>query len=74
MTIHTKPKTYCTIAVIYKTGASHASGLEPQTSDANGDITWTWMVGTRTTPGTWPIVVECGTGEITRVRTSFEVT
>ncbi len=74
VTIQTRPATYCAIAVIYKSGSSKAAGLDPQTSDAGGKITWTWKVGTRTTPGTWPIIVECGRNDITRVRTTFEVT
>jgi hypothetical protein len=74
VTVHTNPVTYCAITVVYKSGPSRAAGLEPQTSDATGNVTWTWKVGTRTTPGFWPIIVECGRGEITRTRTNFEVT
>lgn len=73
VTIQTNPGTHCTISVIYKSGPSHAVGLAPQTADARGNITWTWKVGTRTTPGTWPIIVECGRGEITRTQAAFEV-
>jgi hypothetical protein len=74
VTIQTKPQTLCTITVTYKSGPSKAAGLIPKTADGQGRITWTWKVGTRTTPGVWPITVECGQGDITRVRTSFEVT
>jgi hypothetical protein len=74
VTIQTKRGTYCAISVIYKSGPSHAAGLGSQTADANGRITWSWKVGTRTTPGVWPVVVECGRGDITRIRTTFEVT
>lgn len=74
VTIQTTPQTFCTITVTYKSGPSRAAGLVPKTSDNQGRITWTWKVGTRTTPGTWPITVECGQGDITRLRTSFEVT
>ncbi len=73
VTIRTNPGTYCSITVIYRSGPSRAAGLGPQTAGQDGNITWTWKVGTRTTPGSWPIVVECGRGEITRVKTSFEV-
>ncbi len=73
VTIQTKPNTYCVITVIYKSGPSKARGLEPQVADTQGKITWAWKVGTRTTPGVWPIVVECGREEITRLRTTFEV-
>jgi micrococcal nuclease len=56
----TSPNTGCTIEVDYKSGPSHAQGLVPKTSDAGGNVAWTWVVGTRTTPGQWPIYVTCG--------------
>jgi micrococcal nuclease len=74
VTIQTTPQTLCTITVNYKSGPSRAAGLIPKKSDSQGRITWIWKVGTRTTPGVWPIIVGCGQGDITRVRTSFEVT
>ncbi|SRR5579871_1054208 len=73
VSIQTRPQTSCSIAVIYKSGPSRAAGLVPQVSDAHGMVTWSWMVGTRTTPGEWPIIIECGSNNITRVRTSFTV-
>ena len=73
VTIHTSPNTYCAITVIYKSGPSKAQGLGPQVADTYGKITWAWKIGTRTTPGVWPIVVECGKDQITRIRTTFEV-
>jgi micrococcal nuclease len=74
VTIQTSPNISCSITVIYKSGPSKAAGLEPKVSDSKGMVEWTWRVGTRTTPGEWPIAIECGQGNITRVRTSFEVT
>jgi micrococcal nuclease len=56
----TSPNTGCTIEVDYKSGPSHAQGLVPKTSDGAGNVSWTWIVGTRTTPGQWPIYVTCG--------------
>lgn len=53
--IHTKPGATATIQVDYLSGPSRAKGLYPQHADASGDITWTWKVGTRTTPGKWPV-------------------
>ncbi len=73
VTAQTTPYTYCVIRVIYRSGESHARGLEPKFADSRGRVSWTWKVGTRTTPGAWPIIIECGRGDITRVRTSFEV-
>jgi hypothetical protein len=63
--------TPCSIVVTYKSGPSEAAGLYPQRARA-GRITWTWTVGTRTTPGRWPIDVSCGAaGDL---HTSFVVT
>jgi hypothetical protein len=53
-----KPAT-CKIIVMYKSGSSHASGLYPKHT-AHGLVSWTWMVGTNTTGGRWPIYVFCG--------------
>jgi competence protein ComEC len=57
LTAKTAPGADCTITVYYKSGPSSASGLEPQTADADGMVSWTWKVGSRTTHGTWRIVV-----------------
>jgi hypothetical protein len=51
--------TSCAIVVTYKSGPSSAAGLYAQRARA-GRISWTWTVGTRTTPGRWPIDVSCG--------------
>jgi hypothetical protein len=61
----------CSIVVTYKSGPSSAAGLYPQ-SVHSGRISWTWTVGTRTTPGRWPIDVSCGAAG--SVHTSFDVT
>jgi hypothetical protein len=60
----------CSIIVNYMSGPSHAQGLYSKRS-AHGRISWTWMVGTRTTPGRWGIVVSCGSAGT--LRTSFVV-
>jgi hypothetical protein len=65
------PSRTCSITVYYKSGPSHAAGLYPKRPIA-GRVSWTWKVGTRTTPGRWPIVVSCGSGGT--LRTSFVVT
>jgi hypothetical protein len=58
--VKTGARVYCTIEVVYKSGASTAAGLVPKTSSASGAVSWTWKVGTRTTAGTWSITVSCG--------------
>ncbi|BCJ85894.1 thermonuclease family protein [Effusibacillus dendaii] len=54
------PNTQANITVYYKSGTSKAEGLEPKMSDSNGHVSWTWKVGTRTTPGSWRVVVSAG--------------
>ena len=65
------PSRTCSITVTYKSGPSHAQGLYPK-RPSNGRVSWTWKVGTRTTPGRWPIRVACGSAG--SFRTSFVVT
>jgi hypothetical protein len=52
----------CSITVTYTTGRSHASGLKLENADSNGNVHWTWVVGARTKPGTFPIKVTCNPG------------
>lgn len=67
----TAPNTSCSIEVDYKSGPSKAAGLGPATSDAAGNVGWTWKVGANTTPGSWPIIVTCGTAS---AQTAINVT
>jgi hypothetical protein len=60
----------CSITVYYKSGPSEARGLYPK-RPVRGRVSWTWLVGTRTTPGRWPIFVSCGRAGT--LRTSFRV-
>jgi len=64
------PAERCTITVYYKSGPSHAQGLYPK-RPVRGRVSWTWMVGTNTTAGRWPIQVSCGSAS--SFRTSFKV-
>jgi len=57
LTAKTSPGAQCTITVYYKSGRSTASGLYPKEADSQGNVSWSWKVGTRTTPGSWRIVV-----------------
>ena len=59
--VRSKAGLHCSITVYYKSGPSKAKGLEPKTAGTDGHCTWTWKVGTTTTPGTWRIVVVTGT-------------
>lgn len=60
LSVRTGASVYCTIEVDYASGVSTAQGLTPKTSSSSGSVSWTWKVGGRTTPGTWPITVSCG--------------
>jgi outer membrane biosynthesis protein TonB len=60
LNVRTAPNTSCNIEVDYMSGPSTAQGLVPKTSNGSGYVSWTWKVGTRTTPGQWPISVTCG--------------
>jgi hypothetical protein len=60
----------CSISVIYKSGPSVAQGLYSKRV-VSGRVSWTWNVGTRTTPGRWAIIVTCGRAGT--LRTSFLV-
>lgn len=64
------PSSTCSITVNYKSGPSHAQGLYSK-RPVGGRVSWTWKVGTRTTPGRWGIVVSCGSAGT--LRTSFVV-
>ena len=56
--VRTRVGAACSIAVYYKSGLSKAAGLTPKTAGSTGRCAWTWLVGSRTTPGTWKIVVK----------------
>jgi micrococcal nuclease len=56
--------------VYYKSGPSVAQGLYSKRPKA-GKVSWTWMVGTNTTSGRWPIAVNCGAAG--KLHTSFLV-
>jgi hypothetical protein len=56
----------CNIRVVYKSGASKAAGLGDKTADAAGNVSWTWRVGTGTTPGSWPVTVTCSKGGVSK--------
>ncbi|GAC1555850.1 MAG: hypothetical protein NVS2B7_31550 [Herpetosiphon sp.] len=57
--ITTSANRQCAIEVDYKSGPSRAAGLYPKTTDTNGNADWSWKVGTRTTPGDWPVIITC---------------
>jgi hypothetical protein len=61
----------CTITVEYKSGPSKAAGLGPETASASGALLWSWRVGSKTTPGTWPVTVRCTAGSRSASATAY---
>ena len=62
----------CTLSVTLPSGyASEASGLGQATTNAAGDVTWSWRIGTSTDPGTARATVVCATGSAER---NFSIT
>jgi micrococcal nuclease len=57
--IKTAAKASCSITVRYKSGPSTAQGLVTKQADGSGVVSWAWKVGTRTTPGSWPVIISC---------------
>ena len=64
------PARACSITVHYKSGPSRAKGLYTK-RPVRGLVSWTWRVGTNTTPGRWRITVSCGSAGT--LNTSFVV-
>jgi len=70
----TVPGAACTIVVLYKSGPSRARGLVPQDASSRGRVSWTWRVGSNTTPGRWPVIVRCSVrDDVGELRTLLEV-
>lgn len=69
LTVSVSRTATCSITVNYLSGPSSAQGLYPKRGRR---ISWSWKVGTRTTPGRWPITVSCGSAGT--LHTSFVVT
>ena len=58
-----KPADSCDLVVILPSGrTSTAGGLGTTPTDARGDATWTWKIGSRTGDGIARVTVTCGAG------------
>ena len=55
----TNPNAKCSLKVVYKSGPSRAQGVGARSASASGVASWSWKVGTNTTPGSWPVIVTC---------------
>lgn len=56
------PNASANLSVFYKTGGSTAKYLGWKQADEDGYIEWEWKIGVRTTPGTWPFVIQLDDG------------
>lgn len=56
--VATTRNTDCSISIGYPSGPD----LDPATSDAAGNVSWTWRVGKHVDPGSWPVTVSCRSG------------
>ena len=58
--------TPCTIAYFTPAGTrSTAQGLQPRSTDADGVVSWSWVIGSSTRPCTGKVTVACGGAEAT---------
>lgn len=71
LSIKGKPNTDYTLTVYYPSGPSKAAGVGTTKSDSNGNASWSWKVGTRTTAGAHSITI---TGGDQTLETSFTTT
>ncbi len=56
----TQPSASCSITYTTPAGTvSEAQGLVPKTADSSGNVSWSWVIGTRTGPGTGTVRVTC---------------
>jgi hypothetical protein len=58
--VRARPNTLCSIVAVDSSGLSTVQGLDPKTTDAAGNVGWSWSVDTGATAGRWPITVTCG--------------
>jgi competence protein ComEC len=71
----TMPGAYCTITVYSTSGQSTAKGLDPETANVQGVVSWNWTVGAGAAPGVWKIVVTTNqNGQMIKTETPITVT
>lgn len=55
------PNTVYSIKVKYTSGYSSAKGLVDAMSDGEGNCSWSWRIGAKTSPGEYDIIISDGT-------------
>lgn len=73
MTVKGEPGATYTLEIKYKSGWSVANGLGAKPADADGYVTWTWKVGSRTTLGVWEIKITDGESNVLYNAAAFTV-
>ena len=71
ITVHTKPRARCDIAIEYKSDASHPEQPGAQRADNDGNVSWSWTVNPQASPGPAAAIVNC---DYDVLQTSFTVT
>jgi hypothetical protein len=70
LTASTSPSTNCTLSITLPSGAtSTSSGLGSATSDSSGQVSWTWTIGSNTSPGSAQAHLSCGGSQVLRTFT-----
>jgi len=59
---HSGPHLRCTIKLVVGGHAISASGLGARTTNASGNVSWSWVVPSATRTGSWPVTVTCQSG------------
>ncbi|GIW06376.1 MAG: hypothetical protein KatS3mg060_1181 [Dehalococcoidia bacterium] len=60
VSVQTSPFASCSIVYFTPAGTrSTAQGLVPRTADSQGRVSWSWVIGTATRPGTGTVTVTC---------------
>ena len=60
VTVQTAPGAACTIGYVTPAGTqSSAQGLVPKTAERGGYVSWSWVIGSNTRPGTGSVTVTC---------------
>jgi cardiolipin synthase A/B len=66
----TRADNSCSLSVVLPSGyASESSGLGHAVANADGNVTWSWRIGSSTDPGTATATVTCAAGHASRTFT-----
>lgn len=65
LVVRAPPGATCSISYTTPAGTrSTARGLIPKTASANGQVSWNWVIGSSTRPGTGRVEVSCSPGGV----------